>query len=158
MTDRQMTVTLGPLSTISAGKGKAQPVAAVAKDRSAEAGFPGKAVFTTPVVLPKSGRFKACELTIKASAPGSLKIGGKAVGRFTGGKTKKFAIDAKPFEKGKDFVIEELAFADFKQVDIVVEVAAPKAKNAKLALTAEMDYQIPVESAADYLNYVMTQA
>ncbi|MCC7145032.1 MAG: hypothetical protein IT443_01155 [Phycisphaeraceae bacterium] len=159
MTDRQMTVTLGPQTQVAAGKGgPATLLGQVGKGNLGTAPFQGPAVFSVPVVLPKTGRIRSCELTVKASAASRVKVGSKDLGPVPAGKAKKITIDAKAFEKGKDFVIEELSFADFKQVDIVVKVDAPKSKSATLSLQADLDYQIPMESAADYLNYIMTQA
>ena len=37
-------------------------------------------------------------------------------------------------------------------------IRTPSGVKAKLSLMGELDYLLPVESAAAYLNYIMTQA
>jgi hypothetical protein len=156
MTPRQMTVTVGPQTTVTPGRGAASTPDV--KKGVATASFQGPAVFTLPIVLPKTGRIEACALTLAANAKATVQIGGKKLAAAAPGKAKKVTLDAKAFGSGKDYVIEEVPFADFATYELKVTVAAPKTKNATLKLAAELDYLIPVESASDYLNYIMTQA
>jgi len=124
----------------------------------ATAPFRGPAVFTLPIVLPKTGRIESCELTVAANAKATVQIGARKLGTAAPGKAKKVGLDAKAFGANKDFVIEEVPFADFATYELTVAVAAPKTRIATLKLSAELHYLIPVESASDYLNYIMTQA
>lgn len=156
MTPRQMTVTVGPQTTVTPGRGAA--VAPQVKKGVATAPFKGPAVFTLPIVLPKTGRIEGCELTVAANAKATVQVGRRKIAAIAGGKGKTIKLDGKAFGSGQDFVIEEVPFADFATYELKVAVAAPKTKAATLKLSAQLDYQIPVESASDYLNYIMTQA
>lgn len=156
MTLRQMTVTVGPQTTVAPGS-RAGVTPEVKKDM-ATAPFKGAAVFTLPIVLPKTGRIESCELTVAANAKATVQIGLRKLATAAPGKAKKITLDARAFSQGKDYVIEEVPFADFVTYELKVAVAAPKTKAATLKLSAELEYLLPVETASDYLNYIMTQA
>ena len=153
-----MTLTLGPQSTVTKPKAaNDQPVAVLDADGFATAPFAGPAVFHVPIVLPKTAAVRACRIKAEADAPAVLNIGATSK-KIAAGKRTELTLDADAFAHAGEFEIDELPFNDFLQFELNVTVDAPAKAHAKLSLTAELDYRLPVESAAAYLNYIMTQA
>lgn len=161
MVDRDMVVTLGPQAqAVPVGReAEARPIEALDPGQAATAPFTGPAVFRLPLVLPKAGRLQSCEVTLTASHAGRLDFAGAAGQKIAAGSQQNVTLKvADRPAVGSDFVIAELPFADFAQFDLAVTVDAPAGQTARLALKAVIHYRLPEESAADYLNYIMTQA
>jgi hypothetical protein len=160
MVDRDMVVTLGPQVQVApVGRdAEARSLEAVEPSGQAAAPFTGPAVFRLPLVLPKAGRLRCCEIAWNASHAGRIDFAGAAGQSVPAGEQGVTLNIGDATPTGRDFVIEELPFADFAQFDLAVTVDAPPDQTARLAIKAVIDYRLPEESAADYLNYIMTQA
>ncbi len=161
MVERDMLVTLGPQAqVVPLGRdAEARPVEVVDQAGAATAPFAGPVVFRLPLVLPKAGRLQSCEATLTTSHAGRVDFAGAAGHDVAAGRGHSVTLDiGDKAVTGSDFVIEELPFADFAQFDLAVTVDAPAGQIARLTLKAVIHYRLPEESAADYLNYIMTQA
>lgn len=161
MVERDMVVTLGPQAHVAAvgREADARPVGAVDRSGQATSPFSGPSVFRLPLVLPKAGRLESCEVTLTASHGGRVDFAGAAGQSVAAGREQSVTLNiGDKAAAGSDFVIEELPFADFAQFDLAATVDAPAGQTARLALKAVIHYRLPEESAADYLNYIMTQA
>jgi hypothetical protein len=118
----------------------------------------GPAIFDFPVVLPKTARVTGCRIALKGNGPLEIRVGRKTLKKLAANKAQKATLEADALPAGSDFIIPELPFSDFCRLDLRVLVAAAKTRPAALQFSARIDYLLPVESASDYLNYIMTQA
>ena len=118
----------------------------------------GPVIFDFPVVLPKTAKVTGCKITLKGSGPVEIRMGKKTLKKVAANKPQKVVLDRDVLASGTDFVIPEVPFRDFYKLELGVLVNAAKSKPATLQFSAEIDYLLPVESASDYLNYIMTQA
>lgn len=118
----------------------------------------GPVTLSFPIVLPKTASITGGRLTITASAPATIKNGERVIGKVDANKPAELALTKDALTGGTDYVIDEIPFRDFYQTDLSVQIDAPQTETAKLNFSATIEYQLPVESASDYLNYIMTQA
>jgi len=154
-----MVVTLGPLAVVEeAGSARARPVSEFDGSGMAVAPVAGRTAFRVPIIVPKTAAGIACEATIRTPYPCVISLGDARVERLARGGEREVRIGEEFFRQGADLVIEELPFSDFSEFDLRIEVEAPAGERARLDVALQVDFRLPVESASDYLNYVMTQA
>lgn len=159
MVDRDMVAPLGPECLVYVpGSDERQPVGPIDAKGMAEAPFTGPAAFRLPIVLPKAGRLVSCEIKVSVSHAGRIDFAGVGTHGLDPGDGQIALLRATGTAQGAAFEIPELAFQDFVDYGLVVQVDAPANEKARLGLTATINYRLPEESAADYLNYIMTQA
>lgn len=103
-------------------------------------------------VLPRAARVRELRLRLAPPQRPAVRVEGTSVEARPDERAGAFVIAGEALPAGREFAIEELAFQDFTQWD--VSVAPPGAAQVEAVLVADL----PVESAADYLVYVSSQA
>jgi hypothetical protein len=149
------------LSARPPGEEQFQPVI-VADPETCLAPFDGPAIFRLPIVLPKVARVTGGNVHVEGSGPVLVSLGAASPVTATGDELRPARCDLRlmprRFSTGEDFEIPELDFRDFVRFDLWVAVRSEAGRPSELTLKGYVDYLLPVESAAAYLTYVMTQA
>jgi hypothetical protein len=154
---RRLELDLAGVTASAAGEEAFAPVEVVRKD-TCRAASAGPAVFRVPVVLPSAGRVTGGGIALCPSASGEVTVGRGPSQQLSAGEKLVVALTGESFDQAGPWKTEELDFSDFQQLVVRVAVSASADRQAELTLEGTIDYTLPVESAAGYLTYIMTQA
>jgi hypothetical protein len=133
-----------------------QPVRA--ENGRAMAPAAGKAGFVFPIVLPAAAVPTEARLGLEVSGPAEVCVDGRSVARLQPGDPAELKLSADQLGPGRPLEIPELDYSDFCRRDLTVTVEPSGQGPGEIALSGIVTYHLPLETAAAYLTYVMTQA
>ncbi len=130
---------------------------AILVDNRFEAAWSGPAVFGCSIVLPDVAVIESLVMSAEASATLSSTINGQTIDS-AGGCAIDARLMADQLPASQCHGLPGLPFTDFVAYHLAWRVAAEPNEQAHLQLDLTVDFQLPIESAAAYLTYIMTQA
>jgi hypothetical protein len=122
-----------------------------------EASWPGPVVFGCSVVLPEVAVIESLKMAVEASAALSMTINDQPLEQVSD-STLSAGLSAGQLPAPQPHALPGLAFTDFVEHRLNWRVDASPDEFARLNLDLAVQFNLPVESAAAYLTYIMTQA
>ncbi len=118
----------------------------------------GTATFVFPVVLPAAAVPTGARLVLEVSGPAEVYVETRPVGRVEPGVATELDLSADQLGSGRPMEIPGLGYSDFCRRDLSIAVEPDPEAPGEITLTGTVTYHLPLETAAAYLTYVMTQA
>jgi hypothetical protein len=118
----------------------------------------GPVVLALDLVLPRAAQLEQVRLQLHSAAPLTVIAGQRTLEQVPSGQDASLTFTADDLPEASELVLPELPFTDFLQTRLILRADAARDEHATIRLNLQAHYRLPVESAASYFTYIMTQA